>query len=194
MVLYVLLQSKHTYYLAEPMQIDLCHTDRSSGSVHTAAGASRHECEPDGHTIPYASPEVLTVKLKEITGEGETVEDYEVDSLAAEQWSAGVVLCQILIQQLPFESAVPLALECPAHLDSEACFHWVAHHETLQAMQPWVRHLLLLMPLLLLSCVSMLKSHLSHMNSRLAFFSLAIHWARACRGHACTNRCAAARI
>ena len=134
-----------------------------------AAGAPRHKCIPDGHTIPYASPEVLTVKLREITGEGETVEDYEVDSLAAEQWSAGVVLCQILIQQLPFESAGPLALECPAHLDSEACFIWAALHDTLQAMQPWVRYLPLLMSLLLLRCVPLLISHLWNMKSKAAF-------------------------
>ena len=93
---------------------------------------------PTSHTVAYASPEVLQSALKQAVGQGTTYADYAIDMLAAEQWSAGVVMCEMLLKQQPFEPSALVGEECPAHLDPDACFIWAAHHNTLQAMQPWV--------------------------------------------------------
>ena len=116
----------------------MCCTQAISNLECGYAGAPYQKSIPTSHTIAYASPEVLQSKLKHLAGKGTTYADYAVDILAAEQWSAGAVMCEILLKQQPFEPSALGGMECPAHLNSHACLLWAAHHNTLQAMQPWV--------------------------------------------------------
>ena len=104
------------------------------------AGATTFPYVPDGHTLPFASPEVLKTVLRQLAREETSIAEREVDMLAAELWSAGTVMCHMLIRQLPFEASASAALDCPAHLAPEACLTWADHYLTLQAQETWVSH------------------------------------------------------